>query len=187
MPILVLRCKATSTTKKYLGDDKHWKAWAITYSLTAFLTNAAHIALYLQHLARDKGSKTVAEEAVNGLAWVHAMSGESSPTDSPMVQTTLGGLKRKLVNKKSPFTVEMLQIIAQDAQKQNTLASLRLVAACLLAFTGFLRLKELAELQLHDLTMGTDHLKLYITLGKTDQFRQGKELELEQALIQLLC
>jgi len=116
---------------------------------------------------------------VNGVAWVHAMSGDSSPMDSPIVQVTLGGLRRKLakpVNKKLLFTVEMLQLLAQDAQKQNMLASLRLAAACLLTFAGFLRFNELAEVKLCDLAVGSDHLKLYICHSKTDQFRQGKEV-----------
>ena len=71
-PISVLRCKATSTTKKYLGAYKRWKAWATAHNLTAFPANEAHVALYLQHLAEDKSSKAAVEEAVNGLAWVHA-------------------------------------------------------------------------------------------------------------------
>ena len=95
LPILISCCIAASSTRKYLGAYKHWKIWATANNLTALL---AHIALYLQHLAEDKGSKAAVEEGVNGLALVHDMSGDSSPTDSPIVQTTLGGRKRKVVN-----------------------------------------------------------------------------------------
>ena len=93
LPILISCCITASSTRKYLRAYKHWKVWATTHNLTALL---AHIALYLQHLAEDKGSKAAVEEGVNGLALVHGMSGDSSPIDSPIVQTILGGLKRKL-------------------------------------------------------------------------------------------
>jgi len=46
------------------------------------------------------------------------------------------------------------QLIVQDAQKKNTLASLKLAAACHLFFAGFLRFDELSEFQLHDLAIG---------------------------------
>ena len=62
------------------------------------------------------------------------------------------GLRKKLAKPELPFTVEMLQLIAQDAQKQNMLASLRLAAACLLTFAGFLRFDELAEVNCTYLT-----------------------------------
>ena len=121
-------------------------------------------------LAEEKDSKAAVEEAVDGLEWAHAMSGESSPTDSSIVQSILERLKRKLaklLKKKLPFTAEMLQLIVQDVQKKNTL---RLAAACLLLFARFLRFDELSELQLHNLAIGPEHLT------KTDKFRQGKEL-----------
>ena len=63
--------------------------------------------------------------------------------------------------KKSPFTAQMLDAIAQDAKK-NTLASLRLGAACLLSFVGFLRFNELANISVCDLTIGDEFLTLRI-------------------------
>jgi len=69
-----------------------------------------HLALYLQHLAEAKGSKSAVEEAVNSLAWTCTLAGLPSPTNSPIVQAILDGLKRLLagpVNKKLSFTVEM--------------------------------------------------------------------------------
>ncbi len=44
----------------------------------------------------------------------------SSPTADPLVRVTLEGLKRmcaKPVQKKAPFTIEMLQAIVQDTKK----------------------------------------------------------------------
>ena len=126
--------------------------------------------LYLQHLAETKCSKSAVEEAVNGLAWALYMAGISSPTVSPIVQTTLEGLKRTLakpVIKKSAFTVEMLKAIVQDAKKSDTLAGILLASVCLLSFAGFLRFDELANIRPCDLAIGTDHLTIHIPHSKT--------------------
>ena len=179
LPSSVLHCKATTTTKKYLGAFRRWKIWATEHNLQVFPVEGVHIALYLQHLAETKCSKSAVEEAVNGLAWAHSMAGIPSPTVSPIVQTTLEGLKRSLakpVNKKSLFTVEMLKAIVQDARKNDTLASIWLASVCLLSFVGFLRFDELANIHPCDLMIGPDHLIIQIPRSKTDQLRQGSEV-----------
>jgi len=179
LPATVLRCKATSTTKKYTGAYRRWREWASKHKLTVFPANEAHVALYLRHLADTKCSKSAVEEAAYALAWAHSMAGITSPTESPLVSATLGGLKRELakpVVKKSPFTARMLQAIAQDARKRNTLASLRLGAACLLSFAGFLRFDELSNINVCDITVGSEFLTLRIPRSKTDQLRQGDEV-----------
>ena len=149
LPKSVLQSKATSTTKKYLGAFKRWKSWATEHQLVVFPVEATNLALYLQHLGESKSSKSAVEEAVHGLSWAHTMAGIPTPTSSPLVQATLEGLKRTLskpVCKKSPFTVEMLQAIVQDARKADTLSSLRLAAVCLISFAGFLRFDEVANI-----------------------------------------
>jgi len=83
------------------------------------------------------------------------MAGVSPPTDSPIVQATLEGLKRKLakpVSKKSPLRVQILGAIAQDARRLNTLASLRLGAACFLSFASFLKFDELVNVDVCDVS-----------------------------------
>jgi len=89
------------------------------------------------------------------------------------------GSKRELakpVTKKAPFTTEMLKAIAQDAKRRNILASLRLGAACLLAFAGFLRFDELANINVCDVNIGFEFLTLRIPRSKSDQMRQGDEV-----------
>ena len=66
LPGSVLACKASSTTKKYLGAFKHWKLWAVDHKLRVFPAEGVHIALYLRHLAESRCSKSAVEEAVSG-------------------------------------------------------------------------------------------------------------------------
>ena len=179
LPSTILQCKATSTTKKYLGGFKRWKQWAIGHKVSVLPADACHVALYLQHLGESKYSKAAVEEAVNCLSWVHSMAGVSSLTADPLVRVTLEGLKRmcaKPVQKKAPFTIEMLQAIVQDTKKNNSLANIQLATVCLLAFAGFLRYDELANIRCCDLQLSPRCVTIKIPKSKTDQLRQGNEV-----------
>ena len=179
LPSTVLQCKATSTTKKYLGGFRRWKQWATEHKLTVLPADACHVALYLQQLGETKKSKSAVEEAVNCLAWVHSMAGVQSPTSDPLVRNTMEGLKRilaKPVQKKAPFSVEMLQAMVQDTKKENSLANIRLTTVCLLAFAGFLRYDELANIRPCDLQINPTCVTIRIPKSKTDQLRQGMEV-----------
>ena len=47
------------------------------------------------------------------------------------------------------------------------------MAMALVAFAGFLRFDELANLKLKDLALHDTHFELFIESGKTDQYREG--------------
>ena len=99
------------------------------------------------------------------LAWAHDLAGVASPTTGILVQTTLQGLRRMLakpVRKKEPVTIEMFMAMVDDLNKNETLVNLRLTAACLLAFTGFLRFNKLVNICGCDVSIGVDMLKICI-------------------------
>ena len=51
LPATVLKCKADSTTKKYLGAFQRWKTWAeARRGVPSFPVQDIHLVLYLQHL-----------------------------------------------------------------------------------------------------------------------------------------
>ena len=179
LPSTLVQSKAPSTAKKYLGAFRRWKLWASDHKLPAFPAKPIHVTLYLQHLGESSASKASAEEAVNGLAWAHSLAGIESPTSNPLVKNTLEGLKRALarpVQKKAPFTIEMIQAIVKDTEQNDSLANVRLATMCLLAFAGFLRFDELSNIHPCDLGFEEDYVKLHIPKSKTDQFRQGTEV-----------
>jgi len=175
----VLKSRAPTTTRKYLGGFKRWKSWAQDHKLQVFPAKECHVVLYLQYLGESKGTKAPIEEAVNALAWAHSLSGLPSPTSSPFVQVVLDGLRRavaKPVKKKEPFTAEMCKAIAEDASKKGSLGDIRLAAACLLAFAGFLRYDELSNIRPCDIKFDVDHITIAIPKSKGDQLRQGDEV-----------
>jgi len=141
-------------------------------NISYFPADGNYVALYLQHLSEAKGSKSAVEEAVNSLAWVHGLVGLTTPTASPIVRVTL----EENSSQTSPFTIEMLRAIVDDATNRNTLTSIRLATACLLAFSGFLRFDEVANIRPCDLIIGSHHLTIKISHSKSDQLRNGDKV-----------
>ena len=165
LPITVLHSRATSSTKKYLGAFKRWRAWAMEHTVPAFPSQPHHVALYLQHLAETLESKCAAEEAVNALNWVHSLAGVVSPAANPFVRATLEGIQRMLAKparKKEPITSEMVAKLVDDTNKHSTLANIRLTTACLIAYAGFLRFDELVQLRPCDIEISASMAKLHI-------------------------
>ena len=93
LPATVLRSRADSTTKKYLGAYQRWKTWAeARHEVPAFPFQAVHLALYLRHLSESVQSKAAVEEAVHALSWLHEVAGLEPVSSVPIVQATLSGL-----------------------------------------------------------------------------------------------
>lgn len=95
------------------------------------------------------------------------MAGILSPTANPFVQNTLEGLRKELARpayEKSPFTVKMLKAIVEDTRRNYNLPNVHLAAACMLAFSGFLRFDELANIRVCDVSIGPQYLTIRIPL-----------------------
>ena len=119
------------------------------HQLNPFPVKEHHLVLYLRHLAETTGSKATVEEAVYSMTWAHNLASVPSPTENSLVTTTLEGLRRalaKLVSKKEPITADILKAMVADTNEHPTLSNVRLTAACLLAFAGFLRFNKLVNI-----------------------------------------
>ena len=132
---------------------------ATEQKLPVFSAAAIHVALYLQHLGQSKGSKAAVEEAVNAISWAHSMAGLPPPTTDPFIHAVLDVLKRSLVkpiNKKEPFTADMLKYIVEDSLEDGSLASIRLATICVITYADFLRYSEVSNIQLSDMDFHPD-------------------------------
>ena len=179
LPNTVLQSRAQSSTKKYLGAFRRWRAWAQQHNLSTFPAEGHHAALYLQHIGDRVQSKAAVEEAVHALSWAHSLAGLESPGLNSLVQATLEGLKRMLakpVVKKAPVTAEILKAIVDDAVRNPTLSNICLASACLLANAGFLQADELIKLRSCDISMDGGNMEVQIASSKTDQLRKGDEV-----------
>ena len=75
LPETVLKARADSTTKKYLGAYRRWASWAAERAeLTVFPVEVPQFALYLQHLGETTKSRAAVEEAVNAVSWAQRLA-----------------------------------------------------------------------------------------------------------------
>ena len=180
LPATVLRSRADSTSKKYLGAYQRWKTWAeARHEGPAFPVQAVHLALYLQHLSESVQSKAAVEEAVHALSWLHEVAGLESVGSMPIVQATLSGLRRVLAKpktRKEPITADMLKAMVESVGSDPSLTEVRLLAMCLIAFAGFLRCDELIKLKCSDITTNSESMVINVASSKTDQYREGSSL-----------
>ena len=161
----ILHSCADSTTKKYLGAYRCWKAWATSHDLIPVPAKPHGVALYLQHLAEESESKSAVEEACHALAWIHSTAGLVSPSSYSFVKGTSEGFQRTLakpVVKKEPITLKMLEAMVEDANRSGSLSDLRLVTASLLSFAGFLQFDEMINLRPCDSSFTLEMLKIQL-------------------------
>ena len=173
----VLSNRAPSTTSKYLYAFARWKSWAQAHAeIVVFPIRETDFALYLQYVGDTTASKSAVEEAVNAIGWVQQLAGYSPVADSHFVRLVLDGLQRQLAKpkvRKEPVSRDMIEALVNSLGDRPTLTDVRLVAACLLAFSAFLRYDELAKLRCCDVNFSATHMSVHITSSKTDQYRQG--------------
>ena len=90
--------------------------------------------------------------------------------DSSFVRMALEGLQRRLARPKvckEPVTKDMISALVDSLEETPLLTDFRLVSACLLAFSAFLRYDELAKLRCCDISFNADHMALHISSSKT--------------------
>ena len=179
LPTLPKHRWADSTNKKYEQAWKKWSAWCDTYPESdPRPADAFYISLYLNDLVLQGCKIGALDAAVAGIRWGHISLGFINPLENDLVRTTLEGAKRTIgkgkgKNQKEPFTTEMAkQVVAQFGGSKNLLHQ-RLVVICLLAFSGFLRISELFEIRIRDITFLEDHMEINIPKAKNDQQREG--------------
>ena len=141
-----------------------------------FPVRETDFALYLQHLSDTVGSKSTVEKAVSAVGWVQQLSGYPTLAESPFVRIVFDGLQRNLAKpkvRKEPVTTDMLSALVASFGMAPSLTDVRLVTACLLEFSAFLRYDEIVKLRCCDFTFRSQSTSIHILSCKTDQFRQG--------------
>ena len=175
LPEVVLGSRADSTTLTYLNSFKRWRAWANRFPEVAVLpATPAYVSSYLLSVLQASSSPAPVQNALYSIRWAHDFAGFDSPTNHTLPQKVVESAKRRLLHltsKKLPITPEILQKLFQSLD--GSLVDTRFMAMALLAFAGFLRFDELANLKLKDLALHDTHFELFIESSKTDQYREG--------------
>ena len=113
---LIIDSKANNTVKKYSGGWKRWKNWALSkVGVNVIPALPIMVAFYLRDLTEQSNSVATLKAAVYSIQWVHTVAGHQSPTQHPMVKSTLKGARRRLgkpVSPKEPLSHELVKTLA---------------------------------------------------------------------------
>lgn len=160
---------ADATRRAYAADCMVFKGWCDEAGLEALPATAPTVVLFLTAQA-SKGLK--AATLVRRLAAIrhlHREAGHPSPTDDEAVRATLAGIKRAngtAQRRVAPATAErvraMLDVCGDDLRGKRDKALLAL------GFGGALRRSELVALQVEDLEIGDEGVRVTVRRSKTD-------------------
>lgn len=136
------------------------------------------MALYVNDLVLEDCKAGTLDAAACGIRYGHVIAGLSNPMENMFVKTALEGARRKVgkgtvKRQKEPVTSDMVKSIVDMYASSHNLIQQRFVITCLLGFSGFLRISELLEIKVGDLTFDKECMKILIPKSKNDQVREG--------------
>lgn len=171
--------KAPNTVRAYRSDLSDFTMWCTDHQLTPIPATAETVALYITALAGAAAKPSTIQRRLSAISQAHQLSGhEPSPTQAPIVRTTMAGIRRTLgmapVQKTAVVTAELRTLLG--VTPEDTLAGLRDRALLLVGFAGGFRRSELVAVDVADVEETEDGLRVRVRRSKTDQEGEGREV-----------
>ena len=169
--------KSPATRRAYRSDFAAFTAWCAGRTLDPIPAAPETVAAFIADQANAGLRASTLGRRVAAIAYAHSLAGLEPPTNSKAVRVVLGGIRRKIGTRpaqKAPATAE--RITAMLAGLPDTLTGKRDRALLTLGFAGAFRRSELVALELADLAVETEGLRVHIRHSKTDQEGRGQEI-----------
>ncbi len=164
---------SVNTAKAYAGDLAKFKAWGGVIPSTE-----KSLARYIAHGAASLKPSTLTRQLA-AIAHAHNAKGLHSPTSSPLVRSTLRGIRRTHGCRQKqalPITPAMVHRLAKADPHYSQLQNTRDRALLLLGFAGGFRRSELCGLRLGDISITRHGAVVQLRGSKTDQFAKGRNV-----------
>lgn len=174
------RSKAANTVRAYTSDWRQFEDWCWTRGLEPLPALPEAVAAWLASLAQAGRADSTIARHLAAIAWHHRQTGQVAPQHRDpraVIADTLAGIRREQrarpIRKKSALMAADLARMIAAAEGQSSRA-IRDRAIMALGLAAALRRSELVALQLADLELVRDGLKLTIRHSKTDQEGEGQ-------------
>ena len=170
---------ANSTNQKYQQAWKKWTSWCHVHPESTIIpAEPFYVSLYVNDMVINSSTPSQLDAAAAGIRWGHTNQGLPSPTDHILVKTVIEGGKRRTCHltkkrQKEPFTAQFIKDLFDTYYTSKNSLHDRFLLTCLLCFTGFLRIEELQHVQIKDIELRTDLVRITIPKAKNDQMREG--------------
>jgi integrase len=172
------KATAGATLRAYKADWTHFATWCAAHGFTPVPAAPATVGAYLASLAGTHAPSTI-RRRLSALGKMHRFNDLAWNSAHRDIQGPLQGLLRmhgRPGQKAAALTLPMLRQIL--ATCDDSARGRRDRALLLFGFAGALRRSELVSLNVEDVAIVTDGLRLRIARGKTDQAGQGAEIGL---------
>jgi site-specific recombinase XerD len=163
-----------ATRRAYRSDIRGFEAWCRERGLVAVPAAPESVASFLAHEAQRGLAVSSISRRAAAIRLLHRGAGQTPPTESEIVRSTLRGIRRTLgvaPKQKKPLTSELLLSLLEHIP--DSLGGKRDLALLLLGFSGAFRRSTLAMLEVEDLEEVADGLRVHVRRSKTDQEGQG--------------
>ena len=161
--------RSEATRRCYRRDFAAFEAWCTEIGVDALPAPPELVAAYLAHRAQSGARPSTVERALVGISEIHRAHGHSSPRAHAAVRTVMRGIRRShgaAPRQARPLSVAQLRALLPEG---DSLGALRDRALLLLGFAGGFRRSELVALDVADLEVDPEGLRVLVRRGKTDQ------------------
>lgn len=167
--------RADSTRDVYRRVFAHFEAWCADKHLSSLPADPAAVILYMAERDRQGLSPASIDQDLAAIAAAHSEQGLPSPRKHPRVLQQRAGIRRRRGaaprRRKTPLLPDQLRAIVEALP--DDLGGQRDRALLLVGFAGAFRRSELVALQVEDLEMVEEGMRITIRRSKTDQEGQG--------------
>jgi len=169
---------APATLRAYRADWAHYAAWCTEFGFTPVPAAPATVGAYLASLATSHAPTTI-RRRLSAIGKMHRFNDLPWNAAHRDIAEPLQGVLRKHgrpVKKAAALTLGMLRQIVATCDR--TKRGRRDRALLLMGFAGALRRSELVALQVEDVALVANGLRIRILRGKTDRAGEGAEIGL---------
>lgn len=167
--------KAANTTAAYRSDFAHFNAFCANKGFGALPATPQVVALYLSYLADSGFKASTITRRVSSISQVHQHAGYESPTRNAHVRAVVAGIKRTIGSAEvgvSPVMDADLRLMLSCLR--DGVIGVRDRALLLLGFTSAMRRSEIVALNVEDVQVLTEGLRIMIRRSKTDSEARGE-------------
>lgn len=170
---LAENARAANTRRAYRSDWRQFEGWCVAQGFTALPAAPAMVGLYL---AAHETSLSVATltRRLSAIAVAHRMAGSLMDTRHPAIADVMKGLRGERGSQQrhaEALTIPRLRRVLN--QIGNTLGDRRDRALLLVGIAAALRRSELVALDVADIAIQPEGLRIAIRRSKTDQGGEG--------------
>jgi site-specific recombinase XerD len=168
---------SAATQRAYQADWRTFREWCDQRAVGFLPAHPATVAAYLRHLEGAGRKVSTISRALASISEGHKAAGHDSPRSAVVVRKTLQAIRRRLgvaPAQKAPILAEQLRTMV--AGLGSDLQGLRDRALLLVGFSGAFRRSELVALNVEDLTIDDEGLRVTLRRSKTDQEGEGRQV-----------